>query len=118
MNSENSQVLRDQGLIAADAVDAALEGDAAGVQYNDVVGEIERELDVLLDQEDRLPLLLETRAGAADLGADQWREALGGLVHQQHSGRAHQRAGEREHLRLAARQRPGDLLEALLEARE
>ncbi len=83
-----------------------------------VVGQIQRELEVLLDQHDRLALGLEPRDGPADFGDDQRREPFRRLVHQQHARIAHQRAADREHLLLAARERAGGLLLALLQARE
>src|SRR5437868_15327209 len=57
--SENSEMLRDQRLVAAHLRDRARKSDAAGVEDDDVVGQAEGELDVLLDQHDRLPGLLQ-----------------------------------------------------------
>ena len=85
----------------------------AGIDDDDVVGEVERQLDILLDQHDRLPFGLELRDGASDLGHQLRREPLGRLVHQQHAGVAHERAPDREHLLLAAGERAGDLGVAL-----
>ena len=105
-------------VVAADFGDASGEDDPAGVQDNDVIGELERELDVLLDEHDRLALALQPRDRAADLGDDERREAFGGLVHQQHARVAHQRAADREHLLLAARERAGGLGVPFVQARE
>src|SRR5229473_3387919 len=87
------------------------------LRYNGV-GEVEGQLDVLLDQHDRLPLGLELRDGAADLGHQLRREPFGGLVHQQHARIAHECAADREHLLLAAGQRAGELGVALGKTRK
>ena len=75
-----------------------------GIDDHDVVGEVERKLDVLLDQHDRLPFGLQLRDGAADFGDQLRREPFGRLVHQQHARIAHQRPADRQHLLLAAGQ--------------
>src|SRR5712691_10437092 len=51
---EDSEMLRDQSLVVAHPAGAAAERDAAGVEDHHLVGEVEGELDVLLDQENRL----------------------------------------------------------------
>src|SRR5256886_17628351 len=61
--SKDSQMLSDQSFVAARLAGAAGEGDAAGIQDHDFVGELERELEVLLDQQDRLPRSEERRVG-------------------------------------------------------
>ena len=65
----------------------------AGIHDHHLVGKVERELDVLLDQHDREAFGLQLRDGAADFGDDLRREAFGGLVHQQHARIAHQARG-------------------------
>src|SRR5262249_55638132 len=66
--SEHAEVLGDNGVVELDLIGAAAKHHAAGVDDDDIVGKVERELDVLLDQHDRMPLRLELRNGAADLG--------------------------------------------------
>src|SRR6266700_468460 len=88
---EDSEMLRDQSLVIAHLASAAAERDAAGVEDHHLVGEVEGELDVLLDQENRLAFPLQARDGAADLGDDQRREAFGRLVHQQQARISHER---------------------------
>src|SRR5574338_548966 len=61
-----------------------------------------REAEVLLDQQDGEPLLLEPRDRAADLLHDHRRKALGRLVEQQQARSRAQDAADREHLLLAA----------------
>src|SRR5947208_7209341 len=116
--SKNPQMLSDQSFVAARLAGAAGEGDAAGVQDHYFVGELEGEPDVLLDEQDRLAFGLQAGDGAADLGDDERREALGGLVHQEHARVAHQRPRDGEHLLLAAGKGARDLLGARLELRE
>src|SRR2546425_13320094 len=89
--SKNPQMLSDQSFVAARLAGAAGEGDAAGVQDHHFVGELEGEPDVLLDEQDRLAFGLQAGDGAADLGDDERREALGGLVHQEHARRSEER---------------------------
>src|SRR2546428_1600806 len=96
----------------------ALDDDAAAVEDDDVVGDVEHQLGVLLDQHDREPLGLETADRRHDLGDDLGRQAFGRLVHQEHPRVRHQRAADREHLLLAAGERRGDLLMPLPQPRE
>src|SRR5262249_26804717 len=92
--------------------------DAAAVEDHDVVGHVEHELGVLLDQHDRQPLGLQPPDGRHDLGDDLRRQPFRRLVHQEHARVRHQRAPDRQHLLLAARERAGDLPAALLKPRE
>src|SRR5215469_1753793 len=69
------------------------------------VGDPRERPHVLVDDQDRLPPRLEPLHAAPDLGADQRRESLGRLVQNQQAWIGHQRAADREHLLLAARQR-------------
>src|SRR5712691_2451159 len=112
---EDSEMLRDQSLVIAHLAGAAAERDAAGVEDHHLVGEVEGELDVLLDQENRLAFLLQSRDGAAHFGDDQGREAFGGLVHQQHARISHERPPDREHLLLASGKRARQLLQPLFQ---
>ena len=96
----------------------AAEYDRAGIHDHHVVGKVERQLDVLLDQHDREPFGLQLRDGPADLVHDLRREALGRLVHQQHARIAHQGAADRQHLLLAAGERARILRVPLLQPRE
>ena len=84
----------------------------------DIVGDRERDMGVLLDQRDRDALGLEPADDAEDLLDDHRRQAERGLVDQQDARLAHHAAAHRDHLRLAARERAGQLGAALLQARE
>src|SRR5262249_60633159 len=77
--SKHTQVLRHNGVVELDLIGGAAKHDATGIDDDDIVGEIEGELDVLLDQHDRLSFALELRDGAADLGHPLRREPFGGL---------------------------------------
>jgi hypothetical protein len=80
------------------------EADLALLQDVDAVGERHHELQVLLGQHDREARGLELGDALAQLLDDQWRQALRRLVEQQELGIAHQRAGDGQHLLLAAGQ--------------
>src|SRR5258706_7611982 len=112
---EHSEMLCNQCLIVAYLVNRSGEDDAAGVQQHHVVGKIEGKLDVLLDEKDRLSLLLQARNDATDLSDDQGCKPLGRLVHQQHARIAHQCAADGKHLLLAPGKRAGMLELSLLQ---
>src|SRR5713101_5788539 len=116
--SEHAELLGDHGVVDLDLASGSGEHHLPGIDDDHVVGEVECELDVLLDEHDRLPFGLELRDGAADLGDELRREPLGRLVHQQHARIAHERAPDREHLLLAAGERARDLGVTLLQPRK
>src|SRR5437867_203114 len=118
VESVNPQVLVELGDAEADLGRRALEDDAPAVEDDDVVGNVEDQLGVLLHEDDGEPLGLEATDRRHHLGHDLRRQSFRGLVHQQHPGVRHQRAGDREHLLLAARERSGDLVPALAQAWE
>src|SRR5262245_36233813 len=107
--SEHAEVLGDNGIVELDLIGGPAKYHAAGIDDDDVVGEVEGELNVLLDQHDRLSFRLELRDRAADFGHQLRREPLGRLVHQEHARIAHERPSDREHLLLAAGERAGQL---------
>ena len=80
-------------------------GDLAGFEHIAVVGGFERGARVLLDQQDRDAELAQRSDDAEDLAHDQRREPEARLVEHQQPRLRHQRAAERQHLPLAARQR-------------
>src|SRR2546427_8202998 len=104
---KDSEMLRDQSLVVSHLAGAPAERDAPGIEDHDLVGEVEGELDVLLDQKNRLAFLLQAQEGAADLRDDQRCKSFGRLIHQQHARVSHQRAADREHLLLASGERAG-----------
>src|SRR6266568_7207125 len=91
---------------------------ASGLQDIRMVGDVERHVRVLLNQE-------HGRAGGADLAddtedlLDQHRcEAKGWLVEHKQAWPSHERPSDCEHLLLAAAQRSGALLQPLAQTRE
>jgi len=51
-----------------------------------LIGNVERQMAVLLDQNDRLPFVLQAPDGAADLRDDQRRSPSDGFIEQQYRG--------------------------------
>ena len=89
-------------LVVAQRRGEAAEADRALLEDIDPVGEGERELHVLLGEQDGQTLALEPRDLLAEVVHDEGGEPLRRLVEQQQLGVAHQRAGDGEHLLLAA----------------
>src|SRR5262249_58982447 len=86
--------------------DAAVDHDIAAV------GELERVEGVLLDQEHgELLLLVERLDRLEDLPRDERGQAQRGLVEEKQAGAAHERARDREHLLLAAREGAAALMQ-------
>src|SRR5262249_26076265 len=83
------------------------------------VGELERMERVLLDQEYReLVLAVELTDGGENSFDQKRREAERGLVEEKEPRAAHERARDRQHLLLAARERSAALAQPLFEAGE
>src|SRR5579883_1639134 len=78
--------------------------DMAVVDDVDARGEAHRRGDVLLDDDDRLARLGEAAAGLEEVAHDDGGQALEGLVEEHDLGIADERAGDRQHLLLAARE--------------
>src|SRR5262245_33316809 len=105
----------DVGMIAQ-ALGRAVEHDAAVLHHIAVVGDLERHRGALLDDQDGdAELAPDLGEPAQQILHHDRRQPERELVDQQQFRRAHQRAGERQHLALAARQKPAD---AVLEASE
>ena len=93
--------------------------DAPGLEQVGVVGEIERERGVLLDQQHAHLLVAVERAQDAEQLLARSAARARTKARRAASGAAqHQRAADRQHLLLAARERAGLLAAALLQARE
>ena len=91
-----------------------------GASMRDLVGHVEREVALLLEQQHADPLGPQLADQLGDERDDRRREALGRLVEDQDVRPQQHRAGDREHLLLAAAQRagadlgaPGEVGEAL-----
>src|SRR5438093_647311 len=73
---------------------------------------------VLVDDQDRLASHLEPVHAAPDLGTNERRESFGRLVENEQARVGHQRAADREHLLLAARERAAEAARARREPRK
>src|SRR5262245_18523075 len=81
-----------------------LGSDGAADHHELALRQRRRDAEVLLDQQDAEPLLLERPEGLDQQLDDRRSEALGGLVHDQQLRVQHQGAADREHLLLSARE--------------
>ena len=111
--------LADQVVVVELGGRAALEGDLAVHDHVTAVGDADGLREVLLGHQHReLVVVLELLDGVDGAGDQQRRQSDRGLVHQQDARRQHQRAGERQHLLLAAAHAAGELAAPLGQARE
>ena len=95
------------------------EDDGAAVEDDGVSAKLEREPGVLLDQQQRqIVLALEAVEPGEQRVDDDRRQAFERLVHQQQRRVAHQRAADRQHLLLAARELVAAVVAALGERRK
>ena len=96
-----------------DAIDAPIHHDRNMIRHGG------RDADVLLNDEDRNVFLVrKANQKVAHLRDDHWGESLGRLVHDQKARIAEERAGDREHLLLAARKLAAAVPAPLGETRE
>ena len=104
--------------MASSASRAVGKHDVASLQHVAAVGDRERDVRVLLDDENGHPGLVHL-LDDLEVSLDEDRgEAHRGLVHEQEPGAGHERPPHRQHLLLAARERAGELRAALVEERE
>src|SRR6266850_4936957 len=104
----HERVLLELGDRSAFEHDLAVHDDVAAV------GDANRLVEILLGHQHREAVALLELLDLGDGMRDQdRREPHRGLVHQQQAGRGHQRAADRQHLLLAARERAGELAPAL-----
>ena len=104
-----AQVAGDEQLaVGAELLDRPVEHDLPVREHVAAVGDLEGELDVLLDEEHAASGLLGVLADPRQQALDDHRsEAEAELVEEQQPGLAGERAGDGEHLLLPARQQPG-----------
>src|SRR5216683_7854022 len=106
-------------LIRSKLLRRAVENDASGLENIGVVGNIERPLGVLLDQQHRhLHLVPELDDDLVDPVDDQRRQSERRLVERQQHGIGHQRPADRQHLLFAAGHVAGDLVAPFEQAGE
>src|SRR6266508_3967859 len=84
----------------------------------EMVRDLQRQMGVLLDQENRHALAVQFGDDTEDFLDDDRSQAERRLIHQQDPRTRHQRARHGQHLLLAAGQRSGKLLAALLQRRK
>src|SRR5579871_2867766 len=116
--SEHTEMLVQLVLAVAQIGSCAADDDPSRVENRDIVGDVEDELGILLNEDDRQAAGLEASNRCHDLGDDLWRQSLGRLVHQKNARIGDERPRDREHLLLAAGEVARDLLRALLEPRK
>src|SRR2546425_6401556 len=113
-----AEVAPPDGLALAQLGARAREHDLADLEHIGLLRGGEREVRVLLDDEDGQALLVQPGEDLEDLADDDRGEAERGLVEHEQARPGDQRAAEREHLLLAARERAGRLCAPLAELRE
>src|SRR5258708_6801882 len=118
MSVDDAEILRDQLFIVQNIAGIADEHTASGVEDDRLVRNVERQLDILFDENDGLPFLFQSSDGAADFGDDQGRKAFRRFIEQKHPWIAHQRAPDRKHLLFSAGKRAGILRVAFAQPRE
>src|SRR4051812_47099755 len=113
------QIGAPDGLVGGDLLRRPARDHPPGLEQEHLADQVEGEPRVLLDQQDAHPLLLvDDPQDAEDLLDQDRREPERRLVEQQQPGPRHQRARDREHLLLAAAQRPGLLIHPGAQHRE
>src|SRR5262249_8426271 len=105
-------------VVEAETASAALQRDASLQEAIDAVRRAGRALDVLLDQHDRGALRPDPCERGVDLLDDHRRQTERDLVAEQELRIRHERATDRDHVLLAARERIRALPAALAENRE
>ena len=113
----SQRTLRRSSRSCDSAADGADVRDRAALERHGAVGQRQRQVEVMVDDQDR-DLVAQLVESLEQLFDDRRREALEGLVEQQHAGVARERTRHRHHLLLAARQVVGRRAPALLDARE
>src|ERR1700722_20328035 len=88
----------------------------AGFQHIAPAGDVEREFDILLDQQDRGAAFVDGLERLMHFLDHFWREAMAGFIEQQQLWPHHQGAADRNHLLLASRQRSRELSVSLPQA--
>src|SRR5205085_1107495 len=115
---ERAEIGARDALVAAQLVGGAAEHDATLLEDVPAIGDGERRLRHLLDDQEREAVVTQTRERLEYLGHETRRQPERRLVEQQQPGPRHQRTRDREHLLLAARERAGELVLALAQDRK
>ena len=96
----------------------ALENDLARLDDIAIIGDLQREEGVLLDEQHRHALFADFDDRVENLLHEDRSKSHARFVKEQNSRVRHKPAADRQHLLLASRQRAGDLAKTLLEDRE
>ena len=97
---------------AADVASASGEDERALLEYEHTVG-VRKHPDVLLDDDDRRPALVDAVDGLEHRLREQRAQAERGFVHEEQLRLRHHRATDRQHLLLAAGKCAGGLCGAI-----
>src|SRR5438445_4855317 len=116
--SPYAQVRRHDLAVVAQPPARSFEDDGTVVDDVDPVGELQRHLGVLLDEQHADALALQLADGVHHRVHDHRGEALRGLVEEQELRAGHEGAGDGEHFLLAAGKQPAFALQALAQAGE
>src|SRR5262249_49192585 len=104
------------GFVALHIQSLARHDDPPGLQHVGIVGWLECQRRILLNQEHaHLGLCVDAPHDAENLLDDERSKTEGWLVQQHQTRSQHERAADRQHLLLAARQSAGLLIEARLQ---
>src|SRR5262245_35855424 len=105
-----AEVAAADGLVVAEELARPCERNPPDLEHVRARGDGERDVGVLLDDEDGQPLLLvQVANGLEELPHDERRKSERGLVEQKEAWPAHECPPEGEHLLLAAGERPRTL---------
>jgi hypothetical protein len=104
--------------IALQSRGRTFQGDTAGLQHIAIVRDPERQRNRLFGEKQRKPVAVQRLERVVQRLDHGGRQPEARLVEHQQLRLAHQRAAERQHLPLAARERAGRLAAALGEARK
>src|SRR5690348_978913 len=115
-NSSKAEIGLAHALVVQELGAGAGEDDTPVLEHVSAARDLERDGDVLLDEQDGDAALVQHMDGMQHLLHDERREAKRGLVEHDELRRAHQAAADGEHLLLAPGHRAGDLRATLLEA--
>ena len=102
--SINAEQLLDQTIVGAQRVDASGVCDVAGVENNDFVRDVQRQLDVLFDENDRKAAAAKLLQNRCDLRDDLGANPSEGSSNRIDARIRHQGPADREHLLFAAGQ--------------
>src|SRR5262249_39754690 len=118
LRSRHAKMLIEHSRLLRERCGRALENESTGREHIDLIRYRQSELQVLLHQQDCVAKLAQASHDLLDLEHQAWCESLGWLIHQNQSGIGHERAGDGEHLLLAAAERATGMIDALGELRK